>query len=310
MNEKKNYTIIAVIAIIVIVGVVGIIVSIRKPVTASVAGVKTAKQQMDVLPSNGHAIVTIPAKAKEVSPGVFYLGEAIDDGKKVEGYAIIDYTGRAKPGTQCGNGVCEKGENAKKCPGDCQGGRGSSSSCYEYLARGSKWKFVEPYMVDPTNNHGLSDSFVRANFSNNVRKWENAAGSEILGNEIPGIVDGADGSTPDGKNEVMFGEIPGTGAIAVAIIWGIFSGPQNQRILVEWDHVYDQVDFAWSGSGEPGKMDFENIATHELGHSVGMSDLYTGECVEETMYGYASGGETSKRDLHAGDVTGIRKLYR
>jgi len=28
------------------------------------------------------------------------------------------------------------------------------------------------------------------------------------------------------------------------------------------------------------------------------------------MYGYASAGETKKRDLNAGDIAGIRALYR
>ena len=55
-------------------------------------------------------------------------------------------------------------------------------------------------------------------------------------------------------------------------------------------------------------MDFENIATHELGHAVGLGDLYN-DCTEETMYGYASYGETKKRTLEAGDITGIKKLY-
>ncbi len=56
-------------------------------------------------------------------------------------------------------------------------------------------------------------------------------------------------------------------------------------------------------------MDFENIATHELGHSVGMGDLYTAECNQQTMYGYASNGETNKRTLESGDINGIRALY-
>ena len=56
------------------------------------------------------------------------------------------------------------------------------------------------------------------------------------------------------------------------------------------------------------KIDFYNIATHELGHSVGMTDLYN-FCTEETMYGYATEGETKKRDLNAGDIAGINALY-
>ena len=57
-------------------------------------------------------------------------------------------------------------------------------------------------------------------------------------------------------------------------------------------------------------MDLDSIVTHELGHSVGLGDLYTAECAEQTMYGYATEGETKKRDLEAGDIVGIQKLYK
>ena len=73
--------------------------------------------------------------------------------------------------------------------------------------------------------------------------------------------------------------------------------------------ILDQTDFNWSGSGEAGKMDLENILTHELGHVVGMGDLYTSGCSGQTMYGYASTGETNKRTLESGDITGVNKLY-
>jgi len=107
----------------------------------------------------------------------------------------------------------------------------------------------------------------------------------------------------------MFADIEHEGAIAVAIVWGYFGGPPPFRELVEWDMVFDDVDFDWSAIGEAGKMDFENIATHELGHAVGLGDLYNTECSEATMYGYASYGETKKRTLEAGDIAGVSSLY-
>ena len=55
-------------------------------------------------------------------------------------------------------------------------------------------------------------------------------------------------------------------------------------------------------------MDFENIATHELGHSFGMGHPDS-TCIEETMYAYADFGETKKRVLNAGDIAGIQELY-
>lgn len=39
------------------------------------------------------------------------------------------------------------------------------------------------------------------------------------------------------------------------------------------------------------RMDFENVATHDLGHRVGLADLYDAKCSEQTMYGYADYGK-------------------
>ena len=101
--------------------------------------------------------------------------------------------------------------------------------------------------------------------------------------------------------------IASTGVIAVTTTWyNTFSGQ-----IVEWDQVYDDVDFDWSDSsvnGVTGKMDFENISTHEIGHAVGMGHP-SDSCSNETMYRYASYGEIIKRDLNTGDIAGINKLY-
>ncbi|MFH1462165.1 MAG: matrixin family metalloprotease [bacterium] len=56
-------------------------------------------------------------------------------------------------------------------------------------------------------------------------------------------------------------------------------------------------------------MDLQNIAVHKIGHGAGLADLYDTVCTEETMYGYSNYGETKKRDLNAGDITGIQELY-
>lgn len=266
-------------------------------------------------PSNGRARVTIPDTAIRVAPGVFSLGTAVDEGEIVKGYAFVHYAdGHAKPGSTCGNGVCERGENAKKCPADCGGGGDEdpvdASSCYGFLAKDAKWKVVEPYVVNPSNTEGLGESFVANNLADDIQKWEDAAEVDIWGGgstTSDALV--ADLEETDGVNEVYFGEIDEPNVIGVTVVWGVFGGPPRNRRLVEWDMVLDQVDFDWSDDGASNMMDYENIVTHELGHAVGLDDLYTGECAEQTMYGYASEGETKKRDLDVGDVTGISRLY-
>jgi len=248
----------------------------------------------------------IPDTAVQVADNVFDLGTAVDThtGLPVRGYAILHYrTGFHHSPTHSG--------------GPPAGG-GGGSNCFSFLANGAKWKTVEPWIVNTSNGEGLLSSFVFDNLTADVLKWEDAAdgtvgsgaGVNILGDgSVTAATLVADTSSPDNQNEVYFGDVGSQGAIAVTIVWGIFSGPPSQRQLVEWDMIFDEVDYNWSSTGAAGLMDFENIATHELGHSTGMADLYTFSCSEETMYGYADFGETKKRDLNAGDIAGVSSLY-
>lgn len=242
--------------------------------------------------------LVLPPSADD-SP-VISLGTALDPGtgRIVEGLAIIHRKSPAKP------------SGAKP---------GGSTTCYTYLAKGAKWKSVEPWVVNPANIDALDGVTVFNLLSGGVSKWEDATDGNIgngLGVDVLGagattstsLV--ADTQSPDNQNEVYFADISNSNTIAVTIVWGIFGGPVSNRQLVEWDQIYDDVTFDWSAqsSGVANKMDFDNIATHELGHSVGMGDLYN-SCVDETMYGYSSNAETKKRDLNTGDITGVNALY-
>jgi len=241
---------------------------------------------------------SLPESAKRVSDNVYYLGKAQDaqSGKEVEGLAIV-----------------RRKDNFAKPPWAPGGGGGSfdTSSCYGFLAKGAKWKNDEPWLVNSADSE-LSSNYVLSNLTSNIAKWEDAAGT-------PGILGSgsatnsaliADTQSTDGKNEVYFDELSDQGTIGVTIVWGIFGGPPQGRVLVEWDQIYNTY-YPWSedATGSQTDMDFESISTHELGHSVGLDDLYTSGCSDQTMYGYANEGETNKRSLEAGDIKGISELY-
>lgn len=244
--------------------------------------------------SSDHS-VTIPETAARVADNVFYLGSAEDPagGGPVEGYAIVHY----KKGTAQARSAAQN----------------ASTKCYGFVARGTKWRMSEPWIVNPANTRRLDAGFVGSVLSSSVAKWEDAVdgvlgngiGTDILGNgSATSSLLSADTAAPDGKNEVYFADVADAGAIAITMAWY----NRFTKSFVEWDQVYDDRDYDWSASGEAGKMDFENIATHELGHSVGLADLYS-SCTEETMYGYADYGEIKKRNLNAGDIAGANALY-
>jgi len=239
----------------------------------------------------------LPPHATKITEDVFSLGTSVDKGtgKVVEGFLFIHNN--------------NKRENAKPpWAGGGNGGSGGTSTCYSFMAKGAKWKSSEDYIINASNNVGLNESFVKADIASDIAKWESASGKNIFGNEIPDIVDGDDSSSPDNKNEVLFKNLGPTNTIAYTIVWGIFGGKPNNRELIEWDMVFNE-DFSWSSAGNTSSMDFENIATHELGHAAGLSHPES-TCTEETMYAYADLGETKKRYLNPGDIEGITNLYK
>jgi len=96
----------------------------------------------------------------------------------------------------------------------------------------------------------------------------------------------------------------------VCVVWGFFLGPPSTRKIVEFDIIFDDFDYAWGdATANDELMDLQNIATHELGHGLGLADLYDLDLQEQTMYGRATEGETIKRDLASGDIAGIQFLY-
>lgn len=83
--------------------------------------------------------------------------------------------------------------------------------------------------------------------------------------------------------------------------------PQTGEIF-DSDIIFNTA-YSWAVTGDSDKLDVQNIATHELGHSLALDDLYRAADSEKTMYGYGTEGETKKRTLEADDMAGIVSLY-
>ena len=221
------------------------------------------------------------------------LGWAIHHGRLVQGYMFVHgAAAAASPGVSV--------NSAKRI------------QLYTFLASGAKWKTVEPYVVNGANGHGVPAQTVLGDMATGVTTWETSAGTDIIGaGALTNDTLEADESSPDDVNEVYFGSLD-SGTVAVTIIWGVFSGPPKSRELIEWDMVFnDAQPEAWGDATVDGDVwDVLDIATHELGHSAGLGDLYQTAATEQTMYGYASPGETKKRTLESGDIAGIKALYK
>lgn len=197
-------------------------------------------------------------------------------------------------------------------------GEEKGPKCYDSFGKGIKWKALPvDYVIDPDNPNGLSQEFVVGAISAGAAEWNAYTSSTPFGAYSTGdglSWDGDPGDQPDGRNELLFDDYPQDGVIAVTVVWGIFSGPPDLREISEFDILFD-TDYTWGYAGPTSEtelgntdvMDLQNIATHELGHGLGLADVYN--CPEVTMHGYSEQGETKKRTLADPDVTGIQELY-
>jgi hypothetical protein len=95
----------------------------------------------------------------------------------------------------------------------------------------------------------------------------------------------------------------GTGA-ALAVTTTTYTG----STISDNDLVFNS-SFVWSTSGEAGKYDVRNVATHEFGHFLSLADLTGSSNSAKTMYFQAATGETLKRSLEPDDKNGINFIY-
>ena len=154
------------------------------------------------------------------------------------------------------------------------------------------------YYVNPTNSYGFSQSAVVNTITGSVNTWDMETAYQVF--SYAGTTSRIAGKY-DGYNVISWGTYS-AGVIAVTMSW-----VRGKRVL-EVDCLMNTY-YGWSLTGEAGKMDMQNIMTHELGHFCGIADLYNDADYWLTMYGYAGFGEIYKRTLGLGDIRGLEAFY-
>jgi len=161
------------------------------------------------------------------------------------------------------------------------------------------WYETAKYWINPSNTYGFSPSAVVSAVTASADTWDKETSAAVF--SYQGTTTKAAG-VEDGYNVVAWDTYTKPSSIAVTYIWSI------GRRMIETDTLMN-VAFNWSLSGEAGKMDVQNIMTHEFGHWAGLDDLYVDRDYWLTMYGYASTGEMYKRTLGLGDILGLQAVY-
>lgn len=112
-------------------------------------------------------------------------------------------------------------------------------------------------------------------------------------------------TTSNNKNEVSQANLE-TGTIAVASYYS------RNGVMIECDITFNtDYNFSTAATTPPGAFDVESIGLHEMGHWLGLRDLYGGgEDLDKVMYGYGNTGASGmKRDPHPDDAAGMAWIY-
>jgi len=167
------------------------------------------------------------------------------------------------------------------------------------------------YYVNPSGSR-LIASYAIAAVKASFEAWDNAV--DNLGRKVELFDDNVQqtwlyGNRYDGRNVISWRQLS-QGVLAVCYTWYYsYTGA-----IVEFGIVFNTL-YSWGidPDGEGGTTinayDVQNIGTHEVGHTLGLGDLYSRAAQELTMYGYGARGETKKRSLGYGDIHGVRFIY-
>jgi hypothetical protein len=185
--------------------------------------------------------------------------------------------------------------------GDIQSTLGTE---YGYIYEGYNWKSMPvSYYINQDGTADTTNEFTA--IQNAFQTWENDVGSYIDFEYM-----GTTTKTPLNKDNVnvvgWLAKLPEKHGAAPAMVrmWT----PKGSKNLVECDMAFNDT-YLWGTGGETNRMDVQNVATHEAGHFLSLDDLDGTEDSKQTMYAYASLGETKKRSLEWGDLAGVRRIY-
>jgi hypothetical protein len=172
---------------------------------------------------------------------------------------------------------------------------GASSTTWGYLAE----PMGEDIRINSANNDVPAADALDAVIKG-LQEWNGASGAEFSFTYA-----GATGfcsSAMNDVNEICFGSTGGS--LATNYSW--FAGSN----LLENNIIFNDTGFTWSVDLSVSTYDIQSVATHELGHSLRLLDLYgnPGD-VGKTMYGRTDMATSWHRTIEADDKAGVQFLY-
>ena len=155
----------------------------------------------------------------------------------------------------------------------------------------------------------VSNANARTAIRNSFQVWQNQTGGKVTFTE--GAPTSIKSAKYDGVRVVAWGNVRSPNAIAVTYTWYTSSGQvldQDTIMNARLPWAYSSVRNPDETCGNLYSYDAQNILTHEIGHWMGLDDLYESVDQDLTMYGYGDKGELKKDTLGKGDRLGIAEL--
>jgi len=182
-----------------------------------------------------------------------------------------------------------------------------TSTCYNLL------DVREPTLpvscaINPDNPDKLTEDFVVSAISAAAATWNKAIKKNAFDKEY--AVDGTiKAPVVDGTNSIVFSDIfLDTSIISETSLY--VDSSTTPWTIIEFDILLNSK-LAWGdATQDPNVMDVQAVVTHELGHALGLGDVWDPACSQDTMYGFSSFGSTQDRKLSKPDIRALRLIYQ
>lgn len=164
-------------------------------------------------------------------------------------------------------------------------------------------------VINAAGSDDITDSSTETALKNAIAAWNNADGTtaRLVENASPAQKGRTDWQSSS-VHLMIFDETnasgyfpSGSGTVALTPIWFY-----NNGTISDADVLFNGKNFAFTTQGSPGAFDVQDVATHELGHLLGLD--HTG-VAGASMYPYVDQSVILHRSISSDDVNGMRAMY-
>ena len=159
-----------------------------------------------------------------------------------------------------------------------------------------------------------------------MKTWDYWTSDQLFSSVESTLIYSPNPDTFDGINVMGWESGSGNGWLAYNSVWWWNPGADGRNILADSDMVFNS-DYGWTkdwnkansqewtGNTQEYKLDLQAVALHELGHSVGLGDLYLLDGTGDPRFGgpeimnYYYLSRDTHHNLGLGDIAGLQSIY-